>query len=99
MVGAMDSPTIRRLRGECRAPGSGGASGTDRHRLAGSEAAIARLDVLLASGITRLLIPGILAAFEDNVLERAFPCFPVDLLMRRSWVVRVAVATEIEPPA
>ena len=96
----MDSPNIRRLRSECpRALGSGGASRTARHRLAGSEPVIARLDVLLTSGITRVLIPGILAAFKDNVLERSFPRFPVDLLMRCPWVARVAVPTEVGTPA
>ena len=94
----MDSPTIRQLRHEWRALGSGGASGTARHRVAGSEPVIARLDVLLASGMTRVLISGILAAFEGNLLERAFPCFPVDLFMRCPWIACDAVPTEIETP-
>jgi hypothetical protein len=96
MVGAMDSPTIRQLRHEWRALGSGSASGTARHLLAGSEPVIARLNVLLAHAITQVLIPGILAGYEDDLHERVFPCFPVDLFMRCSWIA--CDPTEIETP-
>ena len=60
---------------------------------------IGRLDVLLASGITRVLVPGILAAGKGNVLERAFPCFPVDPFKDCPWNARGAVPTEVEMPA
>ena len=98
MVGAMDSPTIRQLRHEWRALDSGGASGTARQLLAGSAPVIARLNVLLAHAITQVLIPGILAGCEDDLHERVFPCFPVDLFMRCPWIACDAVPTEIETP-
>jgi hypothetical protein len=60
---------------------------------------IARVDLLLANSITQVLIPRILAGYKDNVLERGFPCLPLDLSMRPSWMARVAVPTEIETPA
>jgi len=45
MVGAMDSPTIRQLRIEWRAIGSGGTARTACHRLAECEPVIDHLDV------------------------------------------------------
>jgi hypothetical protein len=72
--------------------------GTARHLLAGSEPVIARLNVLLAHAITHVLIPGILAGYEDDLHERVFPCFPVDLFMRCPWIACDAVPTEIETP-
>jgi hypothetical protein len=49
--------------------------------------------------ITQVLIPSILAGYEDELFERVFPCLPLDLFMRCPWIARGAVPTGIETPA
>ncbi len=60
---------------------------------------IGRVNALLASGITRVLIPDILAGYKGNVLDRAFPFFAGDLIKHRPWIAGRAVPTEVETPA
>jgi hypothetical protein len=89
MVGVIDSPTIRQLRSEWRALGSGGAARVACRRLAACEPVIARLDVNDLAGLVNALScssGGLSRNEAAAVIAAMLKCSTVDPLIPRAII-------------